>query len=505
MFVIIRHVIVIVVLLFADTTVNAQNASGYLQGVLGANKLDLASQYLGYASNGDGSAPYMAVLPAMGKRAIQDAGDLGFRFVRVMAAGYGPVTQADLHVPSRNPLALWQSDPATYWARMDAMFNDLSTYGMKIVPVFVWNPFEFPAMAGETLNALVTNQNSQSRTLLKQYISDFITRYQARSSILFYELTNELNLETDIDIAAGCRAAGPSADCSAYGNITTEQLNNFATAMVKFIHTLDTSHQIGSGYTLPRASAYHLMLQPGFSASGPDWTNDTQAQFQSMELSLHTPFDLMSIHLYPGDIRWGNLAGSEYLTLDGAAAAATAAGKKLYVGEFGANAVSPFLSSIMPRLSFDKVAYAAVWVWEFYQVNTYQNTDITFAANSTYEPGFTDSINATFQQAAGTATFTDRGTPRVVLTSPLPCATLPAGLVKLYAAASANAPVQKVTFSVDGQNIGTATAAPFQVPYTVTGTGIHSITATAYAGSRAAASTVNVVFQSTRRTCVAGG
>ena len=505
MFVILRQISALVALVLCISSASAQNPPGYLQGVLGANKLDLASQYLGYASNGDGSPPYMAVLPAMGKRAIQDAGDLGLRFMRVMAAGYGPVTQADLKVPGRNPLALWQSDPTTYWARMDAMFNDLSTYGVKIVPVFVWNPFEFPAMTGETLNALVTNPNSNSRALLKQYMSGFITRYQSRSSILFYELTNELNLETDIDIVGGCQAAGPSADCSAYANITTAQLNSFATAMVKFIHTLDTSHQIGSGYTLPRASAYHLMAQPGFSASGPDWTNDTQAQFQTVELSLHTPFDLMSIHLYPGDVRWGNPAGSEYLTLDGAAAAATAAGKKLYVGEFGANTVSPFLSSVLPRQSYDKVAYAAVWVWEFYQANTYQNTDITFAANSTYEPGFTDSFNATFQQAAGTPTFTDRGTPRVVLTSPLPCTKLPAGTVALYASASANAPVQKVTFSVDGQTAGTATAPPYHVYYKVSGTGLHTVTATAFTSSKSAASTSQVVFQSSQRTCKAGG
>ncbi len=483
--------------LLGSAQAGAQVANGALQGVLGANKFDLSSQYLGFASNGDGSAPYMAVLPAMGRRAIADAGDKGLSFLRVMAAGYGPSNPSQINQPAHNELLLWQSNPVQYWSRLDAMFNDLAAYNVKIVPVFVWNPYEFPTVAGESLANMIVNPASRSRGILKQYISEFVGRYKQRRAIKFYELTNELNLEADIDVVGLCRKSNPSAptNCKSMGNFTTAQMNAFAASMVAFIKSLDPLHAVDSGYTMPRPAAYHLMLQPGFSAKGADWTADSQAQFTTMEALLHAPFDIVSIHLYPGDVRWGNPVGTEYLTLDAAAAAAKAQGKRLYVGEFGARTIAPFFSSILPRLVLDRVAFASVWVWEFYQVSPWQSSNLTFGKDSSLEPGFTGAINGVLANAAGPATFADPGTPRVVITAPLACATI-SGATRLYAAASASTPVQRVTFTVDGLTVGSSSATPYSVPFTVMTRGVHRIGATAYAGSHKASTAINVLFQS---------
>jgi Bacterial Ig domain len=466
-----------------------------LRGVLGVNKFDLGSQYLGIASSGDGSAPYLAVTPAMGLKAIADAGDKGMGFVRVMAAGYGPTMPSQVNLPSHNELLLWQQNPAAYWSRLDKMYNDLAAHNVKIIPSFIWNPFEFPAITGETLATMITDPASRSQTLLRQYIAEYIGRYKNRRSILFYELTNELNYEADIDIRTLCLQAFPAANCISYANFTTAQMNGFAAGMVSYIKSLDPSHQVGSGYSLVRPAAYHLMAQPGFAPAGPDWTQDTREQFRTMEVLLHEPFDLVSIHIYPGTLLWNNPAGTEYLTLDAAAAAAQSVGKRLYVGEFGDNSDSPFMRSMLQRFVTDHVAYASVWVWEFYQATPWQSTNVTYAPGSSLEPGFTDALNSILARAAGSSTWSDDGRPRVVLTSPLPCATV-SGSIELYAVASALRPIAKVEFSVDGNVVGTATAAPYHVPYAVAARGFHRIQATAFSGNQEATASEPVVFQS---------
>jgi hypothetical protein len=459
----------------------AEVPPGALRWVLGANKLDLSSQYLGTASGGDGSGQSLAVTQPMGAKAIADGGDIGFAYFRVMAAGFGPSAPPPGGSPAQNELALWQSDPPAFWARLDRMFDDLDAHGVRIVPTFVWNPLQFPALANETLTQMVTDPHSRSQTLLRRYICEFIARYKARETILFYEFSNELNLEADIDIVARCLAATKRPDqCAAYGNFTTAQLNVFAAGIARFIRSHDRSRPIGSGYALPRAAAWHLARQPDFSAKGPDWTADSEGQFQAVLATTGAPFDLWSVHIYPGDVRWGNPAGTEYLTLDAASAAARQAGRRLCLGEFGDSTLSPFMTTMLARIAADGVAYASVWVWEFYQQSTWQSADITSAPATSLEPGFSDAIDAALARATGGANWADPGTPRLVLTAPAPCAAVN-GPTELYAVASAAAPITHVTFSVDGREVGSTSMVPYHVPATFAGTGVHTITVAGYA------------------------
>lgn len=473
---------------------------GALRGVLGANKFDLSAQYLGFASNGDGSPPYLAVLTAMARKAIGDAAQNGFGFLRVAAAGYGPVMPSQVSQPNHGELRLWQTDPDRYWSRLDAMFDDLDAAGLRIAPSFVWNPFAFPAIAGETLDRMVADPNSVSRRLLVRYLTEFITRYRGRRTILFWELTNELNLEADIDSVALCRKVWTAEACATHGNFSTAQLNRFAADMVAVIKSLDPAHAVGSGYSLARPASYHLMRQPGFSAAGPDWTADTPAQFAAIETLWHAPFDLVSVHVYPGDMRWGNPAGSEGQTLARAARVARRAGKRLYLGEFGDKADSPYIAAMLRHVAADDVAYAAIWVWEFYQVAPWLSANVTSGPGASLEPGFTDALDHTLARAAGAAAPAATQKPRVVITAPLPCASA-GGVMQLHAAASAGLAIDGVAFSVDGVPVGVSTAAPFAVAAALPGPGPHVVRALAWTGGARAATEI-LVAASPNATCV---
>jgi hypothetical protein len=89
---------------------------------LGANKFDLLLQYEGYSDFTDRSDAYRHVTRAMARKAILDAKDAGFAFLRVSVSGFGG---SDPRSAQRDMLKLWQSDPATYWRRVDEMFDDI--------------------------------------------------------------------------------------------------------------------------------------------------------------------------------------------------------------------------------------------------------------------------------------------------------------------------------------------------------------------------------------------
>jgi hypothetical protein len=481
---------------------SAQVPTGALHGVLGANKPDLLLQYLGTASGANGSAAARAVTVAMAEKSLLDARDIGFAYVRVMAAGYGPVAPPPAGAPSQNDLALWQSNPALYWSRVDEMFAALDAAGIRLVPSFLWNPLQFPALANETLADLIGNPASASRALLRRYMQEFIARYRSRATILFYELTNELNLEADLDIVARCRAVLPAANCAAYGNFSTARMQVFAREMARFIRSLDPSRDIGSGYALPRPSALHLAAQPEFSPNGPDWTSDTQDQFKAVLARYGAPFDLWSAHVYAGDVRWGNPAGTEAVTLGVAAATALHRGKRLYLGEFGDSTATPYLHAMLRVLARGNVAYGSVWVWEFYQQSTWQSADITSSPPMSLEPGFSDELDTLLERVAGGPGRAAAPSVRVVLTAPLPCANL-GGTVELYAAASASGarPVERVVFAIDGKAVGTATEVPFHVSVAPPSAGLHRIDATAIAGTASAAVFAPVLVGATGAAC----
>ena len=179
------------------------------------------------------------------------------------------------------------------------------------------------------------------------------------------------------------------------------------------------------------------------------------------------------------------MAGEQYRLVGDAAGIARAAGKPLFIGEFGDMAgATPFLAPVLDDIVRERVDYAAIWAWEFYQTTTYQ------AAKFNVEPGFSDDIITLLRQAE-----TRLGQmpperdpalpPRVVLTWLLPCATVERPLDLMAVASDGAKPVQRVEFLLDGQPIATAATPPYTAHFDPAGQRPRDATITARAISQA--------------------
>ena len=196
---------------------------------VGLNKMDLASQYGGYGSHGDGSEADAAIGTRLAQKSIIDAKRTGAKFLRVAVAGFGPQWKGGMP----GLLNLWQSNPNAYWAHVDKMMADLDASGIGIVPSFAFNQLEIPSMTGETLSDMVKNPNSASYTLLKQFVTQFITRYKNDPAMYFYETGNEMSNSADVDIVASCSTqyGAGARECNAKGNISTNDMIGYSTRL----------------------------------------------------------------------------------------------------------------------------------------------------------------------------------------------------------------------------------------------------------------------------------
>jgi len=461
---------------------------------LGANKVDLALQYLEDSNpKASGRSLSYPIRVAMAKKSIADSHDAGWAFVRVSVTGYWPVNIGD----RRNDLAIWQADPATFWAKEDRMFDDLDRAGVRLVPTFVWNTTQFPALVGETLTTFLRDPQSQSRHLLARFIGQFIARYRSRRTILFYELTNELNLKVDLDLRKRCETPRPCV----WNNFTTDDMLAFSRDLVRLIKSLDGTRQVTSGFSIPRRAAGHLEAQPEFAAGGRDRTPDTREEFKRNLIAIHEPFDIISVHIYPQseNDRFGRPPGHQYELVADAAEAAREAHKPLFVGEFADNSnkfddngweidegrPTPFVRNMLDAIVREKVAYASFWVWEYYQNTTWRTHD-TIADRTSVEPGYSDDMIALLESTeramgGGPPPPDPRAQPRVVLTWPLPCAVVDQP-VDLAAVASDGARgVGRVEFLIGGKLLGSAASPPYTTRFDPAGLGERTAEITARA------------------------
>ena len=456
-------------LIFSTASVpNGQIASGGIQPSVGLNKFDLFMQYLGRNFGGLTGPAFQKVSRAMAIKAIIDARNIGVTYFRVSATGFAPAEYGEA-----GDLDLWQTNPQTYWATFDTMMTDLGAAGIRIVPVFVWNVLQFPAMTSdETITDLIADSTSDSYRLLEAYVREFVERYRDHPALYFYELSNELSDHADIDLKELWAGTGPA------GNFSTDQLINFTERLAGLIRTLDPNHLISSGFNLPRRSATHLRKQPDWSPGG-DWTNDSQKEFKDYLLEINEPVDIVSIHFYNGiedtlfpdqrsNLRLGLTGALNVDLLDMVKSATDSAGKLLFVGEFGDE--DPFISqdqralfsqNILNKVVELNIPFSAPWIWEFYQFAPY-----LFTVHN-IEPGYTDLFIEKIKEAnerlgnpVPVPPFPDTTPPQVVLVWPLSGAVVDS-TVLVAAVASDDAGIDRVEFLVDQHLEFTSSAPPY--------------------------------------------
>jgi hypothetical protein len=195
----------------------------------------------------------------------------------------------------------------------------------------------------ETANDAIVSSDSVSYKLTLKYFDEITRRYAGRKGVLFWELGNELNLMPNLP-PPWC---GPTATTGTERCFDNEQMVAYTTTLVSAIRANDPVRPISSGYGLARSDAWHM--EHCWQTPAPDgcksgfWGTDTKEQWLTTYAYQNSAVDIWSAHHYmPASLPGGCFFSKDpsSCTWDASlikvvAAAAQAAGKMLYVGEYG--------------------------------------------------------------------------------------------------------------------------------------------------------------------------
>ncbi|MCS6861372.1 MAG: cellulase family glycosylhydrolase [Abditibacteriales bacterium] len=293
--------------------------------------------------------------------AIEAAAKHGFTAIRFAGVGFYP-----RHM--RN----WANEKV-YWGAFDELVRTAKRNGVRLIPTLCWNLYLFPDLAQECVQDLLTNPDSRSRQYLWLYTYQIVTRYKDEPTVLFWELTNEMNLGADLGFMApyGKSDLNPVHEGTAYmrlrrDNYTTEQMIPFLRDWAQFIRSLDAQHLIGSGFSAPRPAAQHLRKAQGKG----DWTPDSEQELETYLRDTHPdPIDLLSVHFYRkhDNIRLGNQDEDSAAVLAVFKRISERIGKPLYIGETGdeyeTRPHAPFLKNVLAEVTRLDIPLTLVWNW----------------------------------------------------------------------------------------------------------------------------------------------
>jgi hypothetical protein len=319
--------------------------------LVSVNKYDLFSRYL---KGGEERAQALA--------ALEEAARRGFTAIRFNGGGFWPVDMKDWH----------RQD--FYWAAFDALVADCKRLGVGLIPVVNWNTYLFPDMAGECVLDMMTNPDSRSWQYLELYARQLVGRCKDDETILFWELSNELNLGADLGPMRpygwsdmNWRDLGAPFMRLRRDNYTTDQMIPYAHRLASVIREVDKNHLIATGYSAPRPAAQHMRKQKGQM----DWTHDTFDELVTYLRDTHSdPIDLISVHFYSehDNMRFGNTDPSSAKPLEMLKKAADRVGKPLYIGETGDDYAkrpdAPFLKNVLEEARRLNIPLTLVWNWD---------------------------------------------------------------------------------------------------------------------------------------------
>lgn len=140
---------------------------------------------------------------------------------------------------------------------------------------------------------VVLNASSVGRGLATKYFTQIVTRYAKHDCVLLWELGNELNLQVNLP-PPKCH---PTAKCFGHKAMTA-----FTAEMVGIIRSIDPRRPISSGFSSPRAGAWHMehceIHGCPAGVAGGFWGPDTKEQWQEALAEQQKGTDYWSIHLY---------------------------------------------------------------------------------------------------------------------------------------------------------------------------------------------------------------
>jgi hypothetical protein len=319
--------------------------------IVSVNKFDLAMRFLRGGEE-----------RAQAEQAIADAAAHGFTVIRASGVGYYP---ADM--------TLWPNQQV-FWERYDDLMATCRKHGVRLILTLNWNLYLFPDMAGECVQDMLTDKDSRSRAYLWLWTSQLVSRYRDNDTVLFWELSNEVNLLADLAFMrphgfsdANAVHLGASYMRLPRDSFTTEQMIPYLRALARFIRSLDPNHLISTGAACPRPAAQHLRLAGGKG----DWTEDSEAEFETYLRDTNPdPIDIISIHYYPVDdnSRWGNQQKESAAPLSTIKRICDRIGKPMYLGEtgdkYGERPAAPYLAEVLRRATDLGIPITLIWNWQ---------------------------------------------------------------------------------------------------------------------------------------------
>jgi hypothetical protein len=289
-------------------------------------------------------------------------------FVRFMCGGFWPAQQ-ELDVTNREE----------FFKRLDRVVECAEKNRIGLIPSLFWNLATVCDLAHEPLHEL-GQTNSRSIALLRAYTKDVVSRYRRSPAIWGWEFGNESSLSADLPNAAQHRPLLAAEMGTPRTRTELDELksSDLHVALVEFgrtVRELDLSRPIFSGNALPRPSAWH-------NTHETNWIPDNAEQFRAvLRRDNPDPINTISVHIYDGE---GFPAGAHTFSeiVTHLVREAQAAGKPLFIGEFGLrNRASrdeqqPEFGRLLNALEQRRVPLAAVWVFDYPEQN--QQWNITF-------------------------------------------------------------------------------------------------------------------------------
>jgi len=229
-------------------------------------------------------------------------------------------------------LRRWQENSDFTYVMMDELVREATKNDIGLICSIFWNYYAFPDLAGEPISA-IGDVNSKTWTLMRQYLTDIVTRFKDNPTIWAWEFGNEYNLAADIPVelspypelwAESERTARDDQDKLSSADVVAA-MNEFA----KIVRSIDPDRLITTGNADIRSFSWNL------SNSGSLSQDSSENSREFFNYINPYSFDCTSIHIYKEDMRrvspFDSIKGAIQLAME----ESEKSGRVLFLGEFG--------------------------------------------------------------------------------------------------------------------------------------------------------------------------
>ena len=264
---------------------------------------------------------------------------------------------------------LYMKDRGQFFSRLDAFVRETEGLGIGLVPSFFWQFGAVPDLVGEPMDQW-GNPDSKTHAFMREYVRAVVTRYLDSPAIWAWEFGNEFRLQVDLPgqdkgVPAAVPQLGTPATRSARDKMQRSAVECAQREFARLVRQIDPYRVLVTGDSSPRCSAYHLHTKGA-------WDRDTPAQWAAMLLRDNPdPYDSISIHIYPeADREFFEPRASLPDLLRVCQDVAAAAGKPLFVGEFGASRelgadrAKQYVVGMLDAIVDLRIPLAALWVYD---------------------------------------------------------------------------------------------------------------------------------------------